>query len=94
MMTFFRVCFQVPALTLEYGVTIVVSPLLGKPPSASCVSPADTSKALMKDQVAGLLAKGIKATMLFEKTDDATNKYVRAIPAAALTSLHWLIPVQ
>ena len=27
---FFRICFQVPAIASEYGVTLVVSPLLGE----------------------------------------------------------------
>lgn len=47
------VCFQVPAVTIEYGITIVVSPLL----------------ALMRDQVSGLQEKGIAAYQLSEKTD-------------------------
>ncbi|BEJ15900.1 hypothetical protein CspHIS471_0505050 [Cutaneotrichosporon sp. HIS471] len=49
------VCFQVPAVTIEYGITIVVSPLL----------------ALMRDQVSSMQLKGIQAFQLSEKTDPA-----------------------
>ncbi|WVQ98604.1 hypothetical protein IAU59_005734 [Kwoniella sp. CBS 9459] len=49
------ICFQLPAITIEHGVTIVVSPLVS----------------LMEDQLRGLHKKGIRAEMLGEKiTDD------------------------
>ena len=73
---FRSVCFQVPAVTQEYGVTIVVSPLLGKFAFILPFRDTDGCAALMKDQVQGLNEKGIKAAMLYEKTDEATKKYV------------------
>lgn len=60
-----RVCFQVPAVTIEYGITVVVSPLLGEHSEKLLL----TTTALMRDQVAGLQAKGIQAYQLSEKTD-------------------------
>ncbi|WOO84796.1 ATP-dependent DNA helicase Q5 [Vanrija pseudolonga] len=55
------VCFQVPAVTIEYGITIVVSPLL----------------ALMRDQVSSLQQKGIDAVQLNEKTSMEDVKEVK-----------------
>ncbi|EIW72643.1 hypothetical protein TREMEDRAFT_72833 [Tremella mesenterica DSM 1558] len=46
------ICFQVPAIAMEHGVTLVVSPLI----------------ALMEDQLQGLRKRGIKAAVLCEKT--------------------------
>lgn len=59
------VCFQVPAVTIEYGITIVVSPLLGE--SFLINERADLS-ALMRDQVSSLKEKGITAYQLSEKS--------------------------
>ncbi|BEI85118.1 hypothetical protein CcaverHIS002_0505190 [Cutaneotrichosporon cavernicola] len=55
------VCFQVPAVTIEYGITIVVSPLL----------------ALMRDQVSSMRLKGIQAFQLSEKTDPADVQEIK-----------------
>ncbi|OXH40687.1 ATP-dependent DNA helicase [Cryptococcus neoformans] len=54
-------CFQLPAITIEHGVTIVVSPL----------------KALMSDQVKDLTSRGIKAVQLSEYTTLAEHNEVR-----------------
>lgn len=54
-------CFQLPAITIEHGVTIVVSPL----------------KALMSDQVKDLTSRGIKAVQLNEYTTLAEHNEVR-----------------
>lgn len=55
------VCFQVPAIAVEYGITIVVSPL----------------KSLMQDQVTGLRARGVVALQLNENTTLAEHQEVR-----------------
>ncbi|CAK9781427.1 ATP-dependent DNA helicase [Cutaneotrichosporon oleaginosum] len=55
------VCFQVPALSCEYGITVVVSPLL----------------ALMRDQVSSMRAKGIQAFQLSEKTDPTEIREIK-----------------
>ncbi|TXT13064.1 hypothetical protein VHUM_01465 [Vanrija humicola] len=55
------VCFQVPAVTIEYGITVVVSPLL----------------ALIRDQVSGLQHKGIEAYQLSEKTSPEDIKEIK-----------------
>jgi bloom syndrome protein len=66
------VCFQVPAITLEHGITIVVVPLIG------AVSPVPvaslTGAALMKDQVDGLKAKGVQVAMICEKSSTEEEK--------------------
>ncbi|KIR38007.1 ATP-dependent DNA helicase [Cryptococcus deuterogattii 99/473] len=54
-------CFQLPAITIEHGVTIVVSPL----------------KALMSDQVKDLTNRGIKAVQLSEYTTLTEHNEVR-----------------
>lgn len=61
------VCFQVPAVAVAYGITIVISPL----------------KALMQDQVEGLLQRGISAAQLNENTTLAEHAEV---------SLHTYLP--
>nr|ODN81261.1 ATP-dependent DNA helicase [Cryptococcus depauperatus CBS 7841] len=55
------ICFQLPAITIEHGVTIVVSPL----------------KALMTDQVAGLVSRGIRAIQLSEYSTLEEHNEVR-----------------
>ncbi|WVF72326.1 hypothetical protein IAT40_007139 [Kwoniella sp. CBS 6097] len=55
------ICFQLPAITIEHGVTIVVSPLVS----------------LMEDQLRGLHRKGIRAEMLGEKITDAKLAEIR-----------------
>ncbi|OCF39886.1 hypothetical protein I317_06323 [Kwoniella heveanensis CBS 569] len=55
------ICFQLPATTIEHGVTIVVSPLVS----------------LMEDQLRGLHKKGIRAEMLGEKITDAKLAEIR-----------------
>ncbi|WVR05064.1 hypothetical protein IAU60_002076 [Kwoniella sp. DSM 27419] len=55
------ICFQLPAVTIEHGVTIVVSPLVS----------------LMEDQLRGLKAKGIEAAMLGEKVSDQELGQIR-----------------
>ncbi|ODN84815.1 hypothetical protein L202_00683 [Cryptococcus amylolentus CBS 6039] len=54
-------CFQLPAITIDHGVTIVVSPL----------------KALMADQVEDLTQRGIKAVQLSEYTTWEQHNEVR-----------------
>ncbi|WVQ71470.1 hypothetical protein IAR50_001008 [Cryptococcus sp. DSM 104548] len=54
-------CFQLPAITIDHGVTIVVSPL----------------KALMADQVEDLTERGIKAAQLSEYTTYDQHNEVR-----------------
>ncbi|WRT66995.1 uncharacterized protein IL334_003961 [Kwoniella shivajii] len=54
-------CFQLPAITIEHGVTIVISPLLS----------------LMEDQVNHLTEMGIKAAMLKEGIEDSALKEIR-----------------
>ncbi|WWC61266.1 uncharacterized protein I303_103847 [Kwoniella dejecticola CBS 10117] len=54
-------CFQLPAITIEHGVTIVVVPLIS----------------LMEDQIKHVLEKGIKAAMLNENTPDHELKEIR-----------------
>lgn len=54
------ICFQLPALTIEYGITIVVSPL----------------KALMAEQVMSLREKGIPVAALNENTSRAEHVFV------------------
>ncbi|EJT51651.1 ATP dependent DNA helicase [Trichosporon asahii var. asahii CBS 2479] len=53
------ICFQLPALTIEYGITIVVSPL----------------KALMAEQVMSLREKGIPVAALNENTSRAEHVF-------------------
>ncbi|KAK4688897.1 MFS transporter, SIT family, siderophore-iron:H+ symporter, partial [Tremellales sp. Uapishka_1] len=55
------ICFQVPAITLTYGVTIVISPII----------------ALMRDQVQGLKARNIKAEMLCTESSPAEIYEIR-----------------
>lgn len=62
------ICFQVPAIAVEYGITIVVSPL----------------KALMQDQVDGLRARGVKVAQLNENTTPAEHIYVSRLFAVIL----------
>lgn len=57
------ICFQVPALAVAYGITLVVSPL----------------KALMNDQVQGLKDKGIMVASLNENTTSAEHVFVSAM---------------
>jgi bloom syndrome protein len=61
------VCFQVPAVTIEHGITIVIVPIIGK----SC-SPLQSAQAyriaLMHDQVSSLQEKGIQAASLCSTT--------------------------
>lgn len=57
-------CFQVPAVALEYGITVVVSPL----------------KALMKEQVEGLRQRGINVASLNENTTPEEHIYVSVDP--------------
>ncbi|WVQ70235.1 uncharacterized protein L199_008461 [Kwoniella botswanensis] len=54
-------CFQLPAITIEHGVTIVVSPLIS----------------LMEDQVNHMVEKGIKAVMLKENMDEGALREIR-----------------
>nr|XP_019042858.1 hypothetical protein I302_08567 [Kwoniella bestiolae CBS 10118]OCF21788.1 hypothetical protein I302_08567 [Kwoniella bestiolae CBS 10118] len=54
-------CFQLPAITIEHGVTIVVSPLIS----------------LMEDQVNHMVEKGIKAVMLKEGMNEGDLKEIR-----------------
>nr|XP_019013396.1 uncharacterized protein I206_01462 [Kwoniella pini CBS 10737]OCF52177.1 hypothetical protein I206_01462 [Kwoniella pini CBS 10737] len=54
-------CFQLPAITIEHGVTIVVTPLIS----------------LMQDQVKHMVEKGIKAVMLSENTDASDLREIR-----------------
>ena len=62
-----RVCFQVPAVTIEHGITIVIVPIIGKLQGASRGIKADHT-ALMHDQVSSLQERGIQAASLCSTT--------------------------
>lgn len=69
------ICFQVPAIAVSYGITIVVSPL----------------KALMSDQVEGLRQRGVKVASLNENTTMAEHVYVSVtLPQRQRARLPWL----
>lgn len=54
------ICFQVPAVAIEYGITVVVSPL----------------KALMHEQCEDLRRRGIPVAHLNENTTPAEHEFV------------------
>lgn len=78
----YRVCFQVPAVTLQHGITIVIVPILGEPSVliASCSETirADQS-ALMNDQIDALHDRGLEAASLCSSTPPAEIKEVRPL---------------
>lgn len=71
-----RICFQVPAITREFGITLVVSPLKGlfirfvRTKSTNRYQEVQLTDviALMLDQVTGLIDRGIPAAFLQDTT--------------------------
>ncbi|KIY46719.1 ATP-dependent DNA helicase [Fistulina hepatica ATCC 64428] len=62
------ICFQVPAVVVQTGITLVISPLLS----------------LMNNQVAGLLAKNVQAAALTSETEDSDKEKAIHISSATL----------
>jgi ATP-dependent DNA helicase RecQ len=69
-------CFQLPALARETGVTVVISPLI----------------ALMRDQVAALLSAGVSAGALTSNNTPEENERVHAELEAGTLRLLYLAP--
>lgn len=74
-LTIDRLCFQVPAVTLEFGITLVVSPLKGELANRMRANRAHIL-ALMHDQVNALVAKNIRAMMACNDTSTEDQKEV------------------
>lgn len=72
-------CFQVPAVADQYGISIVISPLLCGSSGRLVGTDADArvGAALMKNQIEGLRAKGVKVHMLCSETSFAEKLEVR-----------------
>lgn len=84
-------CFQVPALAEEHGLTLVVSPLLCESLSRSKVEEdIDVGVALMHDQIRSLKELGVKAEMLSSKTPKSVQNAVRplSLPSLFRSSTH------
>lgn len=69
-------CYQLPAMLAEDGVTIVVSPLI----------------ALMRDQVEGLLNSNLPATFINSSLDSTSVKYRLAMLKAGQYKLFYVAP--
>jgi bloom syndrome protein len=71
-------CFQVPALAEQHGITLVISPLLGAPLLFHQYR-SDCVPALMRDQIAKLRSLGVPAAALTSNSTPQDRARVRSI---------------